>query len=343
MFGLLGLMGLVVAGMAIDALLGGAETDLPDDGDAALQDQPDDMPPDTAPDAGSGDPVLDEAGGLPDGHLDPGTDEGMPQSDDRPDSPAAALTMAGSDVSDVLNGDGGDDTVYAQGGDDVASGGLGDDALWGSDGADMLDGAAGDDRLYGGADADWLRGGAGDDALGGGGGHDRLDGWEGDDALAGGRGDDRMNGGEGNDSLTGGAGNDTLVGGAGGDSLWADAGNDEIDGGAGNDTLSGGDGTDMLNGGAGDDVLAAGTAGYVTGGEGADSFHLQAGGLVTVTDYDGAEDRLLVVYDSALHPSAALTVQDDGADAVIRLDGVAIARVTEGAGLSAQDVILQPR
>ena len=62
----------------------------------------------------------------------------------------------------------------------------------------------------------------------------------------------------GDDTLTGGVSNDTLDGGAGDDKLNGDAGNDKLMGGAGDDTLNGGSEDDMLNGGGGDDDLSGG-------------------------------------------------------------------------------------
>ena len=60
------------------------------------------------------------------------------------------------------------------------------------------------------------------------------------------------------DTLTGGAGDDTLDGGAGDDTLNGDGDADTLSGGAGDDTLDGGAGDDTLTGGAGDDDLSGG-------------------------------------------------------------------------------------
>ena len=84
------------------------------------------------------------------------------------------------------------------------------------------------------------------------------------------------------DSLTGDAnpnvlmgmgGDDTLTGGAGNDKLYGGDGADTLNGGIGNDMLSGGDGDDTLNGDAGDDTLTGGAGDDdLSGGAGADTF-----------------------------------------------------------------------
>jgi hypothetical protein len=83
-----------------------------------------------------------------------------------------------------------------------------------------------------------------------------------------------------------------LVGGAGDDLLLGGAGADRLIGGAGNDTLSGGGGLDVLEGGAGDDRLELGAQVTAAGGEGADTFAVQAPAVL-----DHAETRLGVVLD----------------------------------------------
>jgi hypothetical protein len=83
-----------------------------------------------------------------------------------------------------------------------------------------------------------------------------------------------------------------LVGGAGDDLLVGGAGADRLIGGAGNDTLSGGGGLDVLEGGAGDDRLELGAQVTAKGGEGADTFVVQAPAVL-----GDAETRLGVVLD----------------------------------------------
>ena len=115
-------------------------------------------------------------------------------------------------------------------------------------------------------------------------------------------------GGTGDDTLRGGNGADTLVGGDGDDVLKGRKGDDTLAGGAGDDRLGGGKGDDMLTGGAGDDTL--------TGGRGADTFVFVVGdGTDTVTDFQ-AGDRIRL--DGVTGGFAALRIEQDGADAVIR-------------------------
>ncbi|MDD9979229.1 MAG: hypothetical protein OXQ30_16100 [Boseongicola sp.] len=71
--------------------------------------------------------------------------------------------------------------------------------------------------------------------------------------------------------LNGGPGSDTLFGGTGDDTIDGMAGNDEIYGLEGNDILFGGDWHDLIEGGAGDDVIDGGTGlDTIRGGEGDD-------------------------------------------------------------------------
>ncbi|WP_260415092.1 calcium-binding protein [Pseudomonas cichorii] len=64
-------------------------------------------------------------------------------------------TLQGEEsVADVLNGLGGDDSLYGLSGNDTLNGGDGKDKLYGGAGADILDGGAGDDSLYGDAGND---------------------------------------------------------------------------------------------------------------------------------------------------------------------------------------------
>lgn len=102
---------------------------------------------------------------------------------------------------------------------------------------------------------------------------------------------------DGPQTLTGTTGNDHLVGGGGADL---------IQGGAGNDTLQGGGAGhgqfDTLDGGAGDDRIELNAQVIATGGDGADTFVVQAPAapdhpqtlLGTITDFDAAHgDRLV--------------------------------------------------
>ncbi|MCB9946424.1 MAG: cadherin domain-containing protein [Rhodospirillaceae bacterium] len=77
------------------------------------------------------------------------------------------------DAVDVVDGGGGNDTIWTGGGDDILRGGTGNDTLHGENGDDYLDGGDGDDWLYGGAGSDtFLVGeGLGDDTISGGAGY----------------------------------------------------------------------------------------------------------------------------------------------------------------------------
>ena len=102
---------------------------------------------------------------------------------------------------------------------------------------------------------------------------------------------------EGPQTLTGTAGNDRLVGGAGADLIRGGAGNDTLQGGgAGHGQL------DTLDGGAGDDRIELNAQVVATGGDGADTFVIQAPAapdhpetlLGVITDFDATHgDRLV--------------------------------------------------
>lgn len=77
--------------------------------------------------------------------------------------------------------------------------------------SNLIIGSAGNDSLFGMAGNDWLEGGDGNDMLDGGDGNDHLFGGNGDDQLFGGNGDDVLEGGAGNDVLDGGKGIDIAV------------------------------------------------------------------------------------------------------------------------------------
>ena len=60
-----------------------------------------------------------------------------------------AQTLTGYATDDVIDAEGGNDTVYGRAGNDTLDGGTGDDMLFGDSGNDTLDGGAGNDALYG--------------------------------------------------------------------------------------------------------------------------------------------------------------------------------------------------
>jgi len=181
--------------------------------------------------------------------------------------------LSGSDLNDVLTGNGFDNTIWAYGGNDTVHAGAGNDWAWGGTGNDVLFGEAGNDHVEGSLGDDWLEGGAGDDLVDGEPGSDfaayrtagsgvvvslaiagaqntlgagidtlvgieNLAGSELADRLRGDALDNRLYGYGGRDSLWGGAGDDYLWGGADNDTLLGEAGNDRLDGSIGTDTAS---------------------------------------------------------------------------------------------------------
>lgn len=294
------------------------------------------------------DPVPDDATGTD----DPGGESPLTVATD---TLCQLPTVEGTDGDDVISGtDGaerieagdGDDYVAGYEGGDALDGGDGADRLWGDGGNDTLHGGAGDDVLNGGDDDDLLIGGDGDDLLQGALGNDTTLGGAGEDTLQGGMGDDLLGGGRDDDQLAGGWGDDTLLGGAGADALFGDAGDDVLHGGDedGDDDLI----RDYLNGGTGSDTLHLGADDWGSGGDGADLFMLPpnpAGPAPTIADFNPAEDSLVLRYDASSAPTPHVSVAPDpqnGANVVVFADGHAVAVVLDGAGLTADMVVLQP-
>jgi Ca2+-binding RTX toxin-like protein len=224
--------------------------------------------------------------------------------------------LSGSNFADILSGEsysfdniinglGGNDTIYGKDGNDTLNGGEGNDWLSGGEGNDWLYGGAGEDELHGDNGNDRLYGGAGKDKLWGGDGSDvnvtlgwgatiiddghgnqdvlwgieNLSGSNFADILSGESYsfDNIINGLGGNDTIYGKDGNDTLNGGDGVDIVYGGNGNDALNGDNGNDQLIGGDGDDNLFGGAGDDWIIGGLGLYNTidGGDGFDRAEFQ--------------------------------------------------------------------
>ncbi len=201
------------------------------------------------------------------------------------------IIFDGGDGNDILNGDGGRDTLNGGAGNDILNGDGGRDTLNGGDGVDTLNGGDGNDILNGGADNDKLYGGDGVDTLNGGDGNDILNGDGGHDKLKGGDGVDTLNGGDGNDKLYGGADNDILNGDGGRDTLNGGDGNDKFYGGADNDILNGDDGVDTLNGGADNDKLYGGADNDILNGDG--GHDTLKGGDGNDKLYGGADNDIL--------------------------------------------------
>jgi Ca2+-binding RTX toxin-like protein len=102
---------------------------------------------------------------------------------------------------------------------------------------------------------------------------------------------------------------------------------------------------DFLNGGAGDDLILTGAGDYANGGEGSDAFALQdiqpGDPLVQITDFNPAEDEIVVLYDATLHPSPELTLRDVQGSSVLLLDDVPLASLTNGATVDLSAVQLR--
>lgn len=197
-----------------------------------------------------------------------------------------------------------------------AEGGFGADTLNGNALNNVLDGNGGADSIFGGAGNDTIDGGAASGYLRGEDGNDSIVGGAAFDDIQGNAGSDTESGGDGDDWVVGGKDNDRLFGDNGSDLVYGNLGSDTLDGGAGADTVRGGQGDDVLNGGAGADFVSGDLGSdTMTGGAGADSFHVFTGtGVDRIVDFNLAEgDRV------QLDPGNSYTVAQVGADTVITL------------------------
>ena len=194
---------------------------------------------------------------------------------------ANILGVAGSNLADIIRGDGQDnfilgnggiDMLYGSGGKDIIGGGAGNDILYGEAGDDFLLGNAQHDTLYGDMDAASVSG----------------NGDSGKDFLGGGTGNDTLYGGYGEDYLRGNSGRDTLYGGIDNDRVEGGNGDDVLFGGLDNDTLDGGGQSDILFGEDGDDILIDNVGvNQLTGGAGRDTFVLgSAAAKNTIMDFE---------------------------------------------------------
>ncbi|WP_202064814.1 Ig-like domain-containing protein [Microvirga aerilata] len=125
------------------------------------------------------------------------------------------LVLQGSAASGYGNGSA--NKIWAADTGSLLQGLGGNDSLYGGDGRDRLYGASGNDHLYGDAGSDTLNGGSG---------KDRLDGGSGDDSLASGTGNDTVIGGAGRDTISAGSGDDVIYGGLGADVIEDNFGRD---------------------------------------------------------------------------------------------------------------------
>jgi serralysin len=130
-----------------------------------------------------------------------------------------AATIRDGNAGRFIDGTDGSDVIYGNGGNDNIEGGDGHDVIYGGSGNDFLAGDFDNDRLYGGAGDDRLMGGWDNDLLNGGAGADHLDGHENNDTIQGSTGNDTIGGYAGSDLIVGGAGNDLISTGTGKDIL----------------------------------------------------------------------------------------------------------------------------
>ena len=175
--------------------------------------------------------------------------------------------VIGSQISDTLDGDHGNNVLTGLGGDDLLIGEGGDDTLNGGAGEDFLRGRDGNDIAYGGADNDFFSGGEGNDLMDGGDGIDRASMFLslGTDIQAGATVDlaitTAQDTGHGMDTflniehVSGTTFADTLSGNSGDNWLWGVGGGDTLDGRDGNDLLEVGIGANILTGGNGVDTV----------------------------------------------------------------------------------------
>lgn len=209
---------------------------------------------------------------------------------------------------DMITTGAGNDSIQGDAGADTLSGGAGDDTIWGGIGEDLIDGGTGnneidagfgDDTVVSGAGDDIVRAGDGNDSVGSSGGTDRFYLEEGDDTGLSLGGLALINGGQGDDQI---AALDTEFDGT---TPLPDAA-DSLVGGGGNDTISGDDG-DTMTGDTGADVFQA----YVeTDPNGGGNDNIE---VVTVTDFDPAEDILRIFTDVSPTPTFAdLTLTETG-------------------------------
>ena len=197
--------------------------------------------------------------------------------------------LIGGNTADWIDGDAGDDRIYAKGGDDF---------LYGGAGNDLLDGGEGRDVMYGGAGNDIYRVDSPGDVV--------------SEELVSGVDDGGVDYVQSSISYT--LGNFVeklqLTGSAAQNASGNDL-NNNLKGNVSDNVLSGGKGSDTINGDAGDDVLAGGEGkDYLTGGEGSDTFVI--GGpkqLDADKIYDFSDEDWLGVYaaDYGLVEGAGLT------------------------------------
>ena len=224
-----------------------------------------------------------------------------------------SIDGTGNESDNLLRGNRGHNELDGMGGNDILLGGAGNDVMIGFAGDDHMDSDGGDDTIYGGAGSDFVHTGAGNDL---------YEGYR-----------------VGHESAPLATDLDEVHSGSGQDTLLADGGNVWLFGDSGNDFLSSRDTapdqkmtSDRLLGGIGQDTLTGDAGDSLTGGSGADSFHVYAesesvDAPVVVEDFDPLVDKLALHlnYDAGLStPSGQLTYEVDAAlnRVVVSIDGV---------------------
>lgn len=253
----------------------------------------------------------------------------------------ASDVLSGTDLDDVIDAMNGDDQVNGYAGDDLLSGGSDGDQMLGGDGNDTLLGESGQDDLHGGFGDDQIQGGDDADNIWGHMGNDTLSGNEGDDTLTGGAGSDTLFGNDGDDGLHGNDGNDSFVGGAGEDVLFGGNGDDHVEGGS--DTVR-----DFLNGGQGDELLIAQEADVLTGGDGSDTFAIDASAgsfdqSAQIIDFNADEDQIEIMLDETNFDQGLKNIRietNDIGQSVVYLNNETIVAINAEKPLSLNDIVL---
>ncbi|MEP5567020.1 MAG: LEPR-XLL domain-containing protein, partial [Halioglobus sp.] len=241
---------------------------------------------------------------------------------------AANITVTQSERNgggnDTIEGDDGDDIVYAGRGDDTVRGGDDDDTLYGETGADTIYGELDDDIIFGADGADKLYGDSGNDSIYGGDGGDLIEGNGGDDSLLGGFGSDLIFGDEGNDRIRGGGDPDLIYGDTGAGYLDSE-GDPRIRGGSSASTSeSNGSNRDYLDGEYGDDELYGELDGdQLVSSFGNDILDGGVGGdFYKVTVSGGTADREVQTVEDAANADADTLIVAGAVDAVYRSEFV---------------------
>jgi len=120
---------------------------------------------------------------------------------------------------DSIEGDAGNDEIFALDGDNFIESSGGDDTVEAGFGDDLINTGSGSDQIRAGGGDDTISAGDGDDWIDAAGGHDLINADQRDDTITGGNGFDTIRGGMGSDHLSGGAHSDNMSGDEGDDTL----------------------------------------------------------------------------------------------------------------------------